>query len=335
MKRIKSLPGAGARIATSVVIGLAATFLFACANDSTPTSPSVAASFSRVSAGNQDRIVFLSDRDNYPGNYNYDIYSMLPDGSGALRLTKTFDNAYPALSPDRKHIVFTSNRDNYLHDIYVMNSDGTNVKRLTTTTAVNYKPTWSADGTKIVFTSTRDAPHPSAYGIASSYEIYIMNADGSNVKRVTNDSYGEWDPVLSPDGTQIAFTSDRDHPESSWSRDLYIMNVDGSNLHRLTTQTGTIEAPNYDAAGKRLLYDVLNGSGVGVYVLSGHTSTRLTAPVGALDITPTWSPDGTQIAYTHAITGGSSNIYKMNADGSNPKWLTRDPYYTQRSDWGR
>ena len=339
MKRIISTPAAGARVATNLAIGVAATLLFACANDSTPTSPSFAASASslRVPGGSEKRIVFASDRANYGTSFAFDIYSVLPDGSGLTRLTSAYDNLYPALSPDGKHVVFTSNRDNPLYDIYVMNSDGSNVKRLTITAAANDKPTWSADGSKIVFTSTRNAADPNARGVGASWEVYIMNADGSNQKRITFNNVGEWDPQLSPDGARIVFASDRDHPESSWNRDLYTMNTDGTNIHRLTSQDGTAESPRYDAAGTRIAYDVVTGSAPGIYVLSGHTPTRIAFNVGSLELSPAWSPDGKQIAYTHFVTGNNSysNIYKMNADGSSPKALTRDHYYVSSPDWGR
>ena len=336
MKRSTSLPAAGARIATSVTVGLAAVVLFACADDSSTTAPSPAASAvsaGRIPVAQENRIVYQSNRDPLG---SFDIYSMLPDGSGNTRLTSSFDNFYPALSPDGTRVVFTSNRDNPMYDIYVMNSDGSYVKRLAASAAANYNPRWSADGTKIIFTSTRGAADPTDRGLSASWEVYLMNSDGSNLKRVTNNTVGEWDPDLSPDGTQIVFASDRDHPRFSWNRDLYLMNVDGTNVRRLTSQDGTIEAPRFDASGQRVVYDVMNGSAPGIYVLAGHSPTRLTFDAGgSIEFTPTWSPDGTQIAYTHFVSGTGSQIYKMNADGSNQKRVTRDPAYAQRPDWGR
>ena len=342
MKYTTSFAAVGARVVTSVAFVVAATFLFACADDSTPTSPSPAstaagASAIRIPGGSEKRIVFASDRANYGTSWAFDIYSMLPDGSGLTRLTLAYDNLYPALSPDGKRVVFVSNRDNPLYDIYVMNSDGSNVKRLTVTAAANDKPTWSADGTKILFTSTRNAADPNARDVGASWEVYVMNADGSGQTRVTSNNVGEWDPQLSPDGAHIVFASDRDHPESSWNRDVYTMNTDGTNIHRLTSQDGTAESPRYDPAGARIAYDVMNGSAPGIYVLSGRTLTRIAADAGTLELSPAWSPDGKQIAYTHFVTGNNSysNIYKMNADGSSPKALTREHYYVTSPDWGR
>jgi TolB protein len=337
MTRNTAVSATGARIATSVAIGLAATFLFACADDSTPTTPALApsaASASRLPVTIKGRIVFNSDRDRTPGT-GYDIYSMMPDGSNVTRLTASFDNEMPALSPDGKRIAFMSNRDNGAYDIYVMNSDGTGVKRLAPSTAWNYKPTWSADGSKIVFTSTRDAADPNDRGTGASWEVYTVTSDGLTLTRVTNNSVGEFDPQLSPDGTRIVFASDRDH-DSFWIRDLYVMNVDGTNVHRLTSQTGQLENPSFDPTGARIVYDIQSAGGVGgIFVLNGHATTQLRVNSGSTEFAPAWSPDGKQIAFTHHVSGGDGNILKMDADGSNVKYLTRSQGNSLRPDWGR
>jgi len=338
MKHTTFFPAAGARVATNVAIALAATLLFACADDSTPTSllPAVGPStISRVPPGKQDRIVFQGNRDNAG---NYDIYSMLPDGTGITRLTfRIYDNWFPAISPDGKQIVFMSKSQNPLGDIYVMKSDGTNVTRLTTTAASNYPPTWSADGNKIVFTSTRNAADPAALEVGASWEVYTMSADGSNLKRVTNNSVGEFEPQLSHDGTQIVFASDRDHLDSDVATDLYVMNIDGTNIHRLTSQDGRVGTPSFDPTGTRIVYYVTAaGAASGIYVYSSgrRAPLRLTFNNGASDVHPTWSPDGKQIAYSHWVSNGGE-IFKMNADGSNVQPLTSDLFVDMYPRWGR
>jgi len=80
-------------------------------------------------------------------------------------------------------------------------------------------PAWSPNGTKIAFQSSRDG----------NPEIYVMNADGSNSTRLTENRANDEFPVWSPDGSKIAFISNRDGQQ-----DIYIMNADGSNVTRLT-----------------------------------------------------------------------------------------------------
>jgi Tol biopolymer transport system component len=106
-----------------------------------------------------------------------------------------------------------------------MNADGSNPTRLTESTAAREgypvwvwagNPVWSPDGSKIAFVSNRDGRR----------DIYIMNADGSNVTRLTKDSIIKWSPSWSPDGTKIAFCGY--HPgEPEPETYIYLVNVQG------------------------------------------------------------------------------------------------------------
>ena len=116
-------------------------------------------------------------------------------------------NSSPKWSPDGNNIAFVSNRDGQ-SQIFVMNSDGTNEIPLTVNDAQNYQPSWSPDGTKIVFLSNRDDPNRAIDDYFPA-EIYIMNSDGSNQIRLTNNDFHDYEPSLSPDGTEIVFASDR------------------------------------------------------------------------------------------------------------------------------
>jgi Tol biopolymer transport system component len=133
-----------------------------------------------------DKIVFVSDRDG-----DDEIYTVNPDGSALTRLT--FNDAPdfdPRWSPDGR-ITFVSQRDGPF-EIYTMNADGTNQTRLTQQQGINTSPSWSPDSSQIVFVSTRDSPASFV-----NPELYVMDQNGANVQRLTNDELGadDWQPV--------------------------------------------------------------------------------------------------------------------------------------------
>lgn len=118
-------------------------------------------------------------------------------------------NDWPSISPDGKHIAFSSSR-NGNYEIYVCRLDGSEPRRLTNSTGLDIRPRWSPDGNRLVFTSNRDR----------NYEIYVMAADGSGQRRLTQheerDDYGSWHP----DGKRVVFVGERDG-----LFDLYEMSV--------------------------------------------------------------------------------------------------------------
>jgi Tol biopolymer transport system component len=188
---------------------------------------------------------------------------MNPDGSG---ITDLYVNGYdPSVSPDGSKIAYCSLRDDQYSQIYVANSDGTGEKRITKiASGDSCGPVWSHDGKKIAFYSFA-LPHPSRnpaiwvmdrdgsnmkrlaeHGLAATwspddkqiafasnrdgkFQIYAINADGANLRRLTNNKAEDSSPAWAPDGAAIAFVSDREgeHPA------LFLMGADGSQQHRL------------------------------------------------------------------------------------------------------
>lgn len=227
------------------------------------------------------KIAFSSNRYGKYKYYRWDIYVINTDGSNQTRLTYgTVNEGTPSWSPDGSKIAFE-----IYGEIYVMNHDGSNQIRLTYSfdyeyglyNFTNFSPTWSPDGSKIAFASNR-------YGI---YEIYVMNADGSNQTRLTYNSAYDSDPAWSPDGSKIAFTSNRGYNND----EIYIINVDGSNQTRLTNNSANDRHPSWSPDGFKIAFVSDRDGNYEIYVMDadGSNQTRLTD--GAADnIHPVWSP---------------------------------------------
>lgn len=96
---------------------------------------------------------------------------------------------------------------NDYNDVYSMNPDGSGLRQLTTQNAVaDRDPQWSPDGTKVAFLSDRDEVANPQWAGDFVAEIYVMNADGTNARRITNNVFDEYDPTWSPDGRKLVYT---------------------------------------------------------------------------------------------------------------------------------
>lgn len=211
-------------------------------------------------------------------------------GGGVVNLTNhPAEDIWPALSPDRSRIVFSSDRDNPAgqFELYSMNVDGSGLVRLTNSLGSDWvgPQAWSPDGSRIVFSSTRADP---------AGEIYIMNADGSGVVRLTDNSHSDGCAAWSPDGSSIAFCGG-DTPTG-----IYRMGTTpGSPIVRIASEGFD---PNWSPDGSRIAY--MTGvcwEGCDIAVIGvNRTGFVQLHPEGTNDnaLQPSWSPDGSWIAFT-------------------------------------
>ncbi|MXY43256.1 MAG: DUF5050 domain-containing protein, partial [Dehalococcoidia bacterium] len=174
----------------------------------------------------------------------------------------------------------------------------------------------------IAFHSNRDG----------NWNIYVMNADGSDQTRLTEDPAADSWPNWSPDGRRIAFISPRDDPDPNddhpiW--EIYVMNADGSGQTRLTNDSAWHSLPRWSPDGRRIAFQSYTDENWEIHVMNadGSDQRRLTDNL-AWDGMPSWSPDSQRIAF-HTTIDENAEIYVMNADGSDQANLTNDA----ANDW--
>ena len=182
---------------------------------------------------------------------------------------------------------------------------------------------WSPDGRQLAFASNRSGN--------ANFNIFVMNADGSNIRSVVEDSGNEFASSWSPDGQKILFQTKRSD-ETAW--DIYVVNIDGSDEKVLINTDMEEQLPVWSPDGSKFAYQAGHlGQGIDIYIANadGTGAMRLTDGNGTRHSAPAWSPDGTQIAFEsdrHQPPTGTRTplaqyeIYVMNPDGSNMRRLT-------------
>lgn len=194
---------------------------------------------------------------------SYDIYVARVDGSGIRPLAAGpgYD-AEATVSPRGDRIVFTSTRDGDL-DLYSMKTDGSDVRRLTDELGYDGGAFYSWDGASIVYRAWHQADSTSAAAYKrllaadlvrpSRMELFVMNADGSGKRQITNNGAANFAPFFHPDNKRIIFASNLSDPRGR-NFDLYMIGVDGQGLTRITFNDTFDGFPMFTRDGKKLVF---------------------------------------------------------------------------------
>ena len=224
-----------------------------------------------------------------------------------------YTNRNPVVSPDGATISFLSTRDGTL-EIYTRGLDGTDETRLThNDKGDDENVSWSPDGERIVHTSYHLIPLSEA---AKAAEIYVMNADGSDPTRLTDNDAWDSQPAWSPDGAQIAFASARDG-----NYEIYLMPADGSNPVNLTHHEGRDMRPRWTDDGARISF-ISNRDGQNALYAMDADGSNVTPLLD--ELSSVWSPDGATVVFVKGPRR-EKEVFIRDADGTNEIQLTDHP----------
>ena len=226
-------------------------------------------------------------------------------------------------------IAFYSDRDGNL-EIYIMNADGSQVTRLTNDPAFDDSPALSPDGARIAFLTGRHDPAPRLPDL--KYELYLVNSDGSALRRLTTTEAAEGHPAWSPDGTRIVFDADYD---GDGYAEIYAMDVENLEVTRLTSSTANDQFADWSPDGRQIAFASDRNGNWDIFVMQSDGSDQH-ALTDSLDweLFPAWSPDGTRIAFNGlAPRSRNTDIFVMRADGSDVRQLTDAPGFDENPTW--
>jgi TolB protein len=218
-------------------------------------------------------------------------------------------------------IVFThfpDPEDESKSDIYTVSPNGRHLRNLTPgSSAADDFASWSADGRKIAFWSTRTDPHDNPTG---DQEIFVMNADGSGLRQLTYNTLDDGGPAWSPNGDRLVFHR---LPGDGTGADLWTMRVNGTGERNLTRSPGIVDRYGaWSPDGHEIVF-MRDDSGLEndiATIRPDGSHLRALTDTATDEEAPDWSPDGKRIAFhwNGAPPGEDYDIFVMRRDGGSP-----------------
>jgi Tol biopolymer transport system component len=211
----------------------------------------------------------VPDRKKYGNKYiwplydSYDIFMADLNGKIVKQLTRSKGyDAEATLSPDGKKMIYTSDKDGDI-ELYIMNLKTGKEKRITHTPGYDGGAWFSPDGKKIIWRASRPKPGAElteytdllkqSLVAPTNMEVYIANADGSNVKKVSSFGQANWAPAYMPDSKRIIFASNHEY-KRGFPFNLYTMNEDGGDLKKISRDKGFDAFPMFSPDGKKIIF---------------------------------------------------------------------------------
>ncbi len=226
-------------------------------------------------------------------------------------------------------LTFYSNRDGN-PEIYIQNGVNKEITRLTYDPSVDDSPALSPDGNQVVFLSARNDPNPHFPNL--KYEIYLINSDGSNLRRLTYTEETEDHPAWSPDGEWIVFDADYDNDSFF---EIYKIRSDGSSLIRLTTNQANDQFADWSPDGEKIAFASDRNGGWDLFVMNtdGSDQQSITSET-TWELFPAWSPDGNQISFTGLIPNSrNTDVFLIDSNGENLRQLTNYSGFDENPAW--
>jgi Tol biopolymer transport system component len=312
----------------SVLCVILLAIFFACeratvVNGPLKIEPGIAAPF-------PERIVFVSDRETFPIRQ---IYVMRSDGSERTRITHGLnDYINPIFSPEGTTILASSYTMDGSDEIYAMNVDGSDLRNLSNASGDDNLASYSPDGSKIVFASTRDG----------NSEIYIMDFDGHNQTRLTDSELIDHAPQFTPDGSRILYCSTDVNAlgTDTYDYDIYVMNLDGSNKIRLTKERAChiypphagkepmskqlILKPSIASDGSRIVFSSWDSKSRNnqVFLMGADGGNCRVVSADDFIVAPMFAPGNSRIVFM-SHRDRKYDLYEMDLDGTRQTKLTR------------